>query len=230
MKTKAVIFDMDGVITNTEKIHYLAWKKTFKEIGVDLTLESFYKHIQSRARNVSISNILDQVSEKNILSISNRKGVIYEQMIYSSKPEIYKDAIELIEFLSVKGIRMAVASASSFSKKMIRLINLEDKFEFIIDGTEVKKNKPNPEIYNMAIHKLGLHSRECIVIEDSLSGIEAGLKAYTRVIGIDRENHLNTTEGVFLTKSLSTEDVRKFIIKDDDFIMSKSVLSNEEQK
>lgn len=214
MKTKAVIFDMDGVITNTEKIHYLAWKKAFEEIGEDLTLELYCKNLQSRDRRVGIVNILGQVSEKNILSLSDRKGDIYEQMIYSSKPEAYRDALELIQFLYEKGIKMAVASASSFSNKMIKLIGLEDKFEFILNGGQVKRNKPNPDIYIEAVKKLGLHSSECIVIEDSLSGIEAGINAHISVIGIDRENKLNAKDGVFLTKLLSSEDVKRFITKD----------------
>lgn len=206
MNYKAVLFDMDGVITDTDHLHYQVWKELMKEHGVDLDEKSYITHLQSRSHEEAITSLLGPTSEDEIKKLSyeknkRSKALLKEQII------VYQDTIDLIKHLSNKGLVLAVVSASSNAAFVIEEINMTKDFQLIVSGTKDLhlRNKPHPDIYEYAMKRLMVSPKETIVIEDSLSGIRAGLDSGAKVVGIDRGNlEVSEKEGLYVTKDLHT--------------------------
>lgn len=200
MTIKAVIFDLDGVITDTEKFHFEAWEKAFAPYGIKLTSDIYQKSIQSRARYESIKNILGDVPEEVIKQISDNKAREYQELTKNNL-EAFEDAIVFINFLKEKKVPMAVASSSSIAKDLVERLGLIDFFVRVWSGKDITKNKPDPEIFEKAINGLQKNPEECLVIEDSFSGMEAAKRAGAPFVALFRQGELPYVEGALLTVS-----------------------------
>lgn len=189
MMINTILFDMDGVITDTEKLHYVSWKKAFKKVDHSLTFVNYVNNLQSRNREVGIKNELKNPSPKVIQLVSDYKTVFYDELI-KEEIRVFSDAIEIIKYFYDKGYILAVVSSSSYAKKIIHSVSLEKYFKLIIAGTKKLeiRNKPNPDIYLYAMEKLNVSSENCLVIEDSMSGVTAGCLSKAKVVYINREN------------------------------------------
>lgn len=185
---KAVIFDLDGVITNTENFHYLAWKEAFELVNKQITKVDYEKNLQSRKRSEGILNVIPDASERIIEKISSQKSVSFEHLINNQQIEVFEDALGVIKHLYNNNINMAVASSSSYANQIVEKLNLQKYFKFILNGNDITNNKPSPEIYLLACEKLNVNSKDVLVIEDSQSGVRAGLLAGTKVIAIKRSS------------------------------------------
>jgi HAD superfamily hydrolase (TIGR01509 family) len=206
MKLKAVLFDMDGVITDTDQLHYLVWKDIMKEEGIDLSEELYLKHLQSRAHEEAIVSLLGDKSEEEIARLSKEKNKRSKARL-KERIKTYQDAIDLIVYLNQKGFIVGVVSASSNASFVIHEIKMDSYFDLIVSGTKGTKlkNKPHPDIYLYAMEKLHLSPSTTLIIEDSISGITAGLRSGAQVLGINRGNlYIEEQEHLKITDDLHT--------------------------
>lgn len=184
---KTVLFDMDGVISDTEKTHYTAYKKALHDVGYEINHEIYVEKLQARSREVGICNIISNATEEDIKEVSRLKDIYYKEELEKGI-HLYQDTFRLIELLDETKIKMAVVSASKYAEYQIAKMNLDKYFEFIISGTDKLdiRNKPYPDIYLHAFEKLNINPLEAIVIEDSYNGVKAALGSGAKVIGINR--------------------------------------------
>jgi len=182
---KAVIFDMDGVLVDSEHVIREASKTVLKRYGV-------------HAKDSDFTDFIGMGDAKFIGGVAGKYGVKYEPImkdeaykvyleIVNEKLKTFPGSLPLIKFLHEKNIVMAVASASDLIKVKANLKALgadESYFKAIITGSDVERKKPFPDIYLKAASAIGIESKDCVVVEDALSGTQAGVAAGMRVVGV----------------------------------------------
>ena len=197
------IFDLDGVIVDTAKYHYLAWKRLAAEIGVDFTLEENEK-LKGVSRMRSLEIILEmggmKLSEEEKLKLATRKNSWFVEYLDNMTPdEVFAGVIEFLEQLKSKGIKIALGSASKNARLALQNIEMVEKFEIIVDGTMVSKAKPDPEVFITAANRLGLSPGDCIVFEDAIAGVKAAHNGGMKCVGVGDSLILNEAEIVIST-------------------------------
>lgn len=191
MSLKALIFDLDGVLTDTAKYHYLAWKKLADELGY-----FFDEEMNELLKGVSRINSFEIILEKNNATnnhtgeekeiLANKKNDYYKEMIEQLTPDDILDGIlPFIKEARNNGIKCAVASISKNAPRVLELLKISDLFDYIADASLVKKPKPDPEIFLTCANALGFEPNECIGIEDAQAGIESIHGAGMLSIGIN---------------------------------------------
>ena len=185
---KAVIFDLDGVIVDTANYHYLAWKRLALELGFDLTLDQ-NELLKGVSRMRSLDIILDlggiklSASEKE--RFANKKNGWFVEFVNEMKPEeIFPGVKDLLRSIRAQGLKVALASSSKNAPSVIRLLNIQNEFDAVVDGTMIIHSKPDPEIFLLAAKKLGIEPASCVVFEDAEAGVEAALAAGMKCVGI----------------------------------------------
>ncbi len=185
---KALIFDLDGVIVDTAHYHYLAWKRLAQELGFDLTLDQ-NELLKGVSRMRSLDIILDlggiKLSDSEKERIANKKNSWFVEYVNGMKPEeIFPGVKELLRSIRAKGLKVALASSSKNAPAVIRLLNIQNEFDAVVDGTMIIHSKPDPEIFLLAAKKLGIEPASCVVFEDAEAGVEAALAAGMKCVGI----------------------------------------------
>jgi beta-phosphoglucomutase len=182
------IFDLDGVIVDTAKYHYLAWKRLAQELGFE-----FKELDNERLKGVSRMKSLEILLELGGLSFSNdekllladKKNNWYVEYISAiDESEILKGAKEYLLKLKNSGIKIALGSASKNAPAILNRLKITNLFDSIVDGNKVSKAKPDPEVFLIAAKELGLEPHECVVFEDAEAGITAAKAAGMRTVGI----------------------------------------------
>ncbi len=201
MKTRGFIFDLDGVIVDTAKYHFLAWKKLANSIGVDFSEEQ-NEQLKGVSRVKSLEKILSwgnkTISEKEFTDLMTSKNDDY--LVHVNKMdenEILPDVTKTLDFLSSTNQSIALGSASKNARLILNKVNLMNKFHAIVDGTNVSKAKPDPEVFLIAAKELKITPEECIVFEDSVAGIQAANEANMISIGIGDTATLHEADYVF---------------------------------
>jgi beta-phosphoglucomutase len=188
------IFDLDGVIVDTAKYHYLAWKKLAEELGIDFTEEQ-----NEQFKGVSRKRCLEILLEMGGLTVTKEqfnawleeKNIDYLKYIDKmDASEILPDVPKVLSYLKQHNVPMALGSASKNAVPILKKVGLISYFNAIVDGTHVTKAKPDPEVFLIAAKDLGLEPEDCIVFEDALAGIEASNAAGMISIGIGDKNTL----------------------------------------
>ena len=179
MDINAVIFDMDGVIFDTESLYLKHWCSIFSKYGYEMTKEN-YLLVMGRGRKVVKEKFLSIYGEN--LPIDNMyKEKDYELSKYIEENEvpIKEGTYELLEFLKVNGYKVALATSAKRGRAMKHLKDsrFENYFDVIITGEDIEKTKPNPEIFLKALERLNIEPKKAIVIEDSIAGIKAAKNA-----------------------------------------------------
>ena len=188
MKIKACIFDLDGVIVDTAKYHYLAWKRLADDLNIHFT-EKDNERLKGVSRMASLNIILeignmklDDAKKEEYASLKNRWYVDYINLM--TPEEILPGVIEFIRELKNVNIRIALGSASTNTSLILERVNLKNLFDAIADGNNVSKAKPDPEIFLKAAEMVGVNPENCVVFEDAASGVEAALNAGMKCVGI----------------------------------------------
>lgn len=213
---KGFIFDLDGVIVDTAKYHYLAWKKLANQLGFEFTKEQneLFKGV-SRKRCLDIlleiGNI--EATQEQLDTWMVEKNVDYLAYIENMDvSEILPDVPEVLEFLKKRNIAIALGSASKNARPILEKVNLLHYFDVIVDGNNVTKAKPDPEVFLLAAKQLGVDAKDCIVFEDAVAGIEAANAANMISIGIGDENVLYEAQFNFTDfTEISTELIEELI-------------------
>ena len=191
---KAVIFDMDGVIVNSEPLHHLAYKKMFEEFQLDVS-NSLYESFTGQSTHTickQLCEIFNIYEDPNLLVQSKRKHfkVIFDN---DTSFQMIDGALELIQDYFDNNITLVLASSASMTniERIFEKFDLNKYFKSRISGADLKESKPNPEIFVKAA-KLSGHSKdECIVIEDSTNGIIAAKSAGIYCVGYNSFNSKN---------------------------------------
>jgi len=203
---EAILFDMDGVVVDNLPYHVDAWLLFCKKNNIPLTRELFYKELNGMNSKDTFEWFFKrQMTREEITPLEEEKEVIYREFY---QPHL-APAPGLVPFLSeVKKLGIKTALATSAGPGNIDFtidgIGLRNQFDVIVGGAEVKKGKPDPEIYLLAAHKLGVNPINCWVIEDSMQGIKSGQAAGCQVVGI--------------TTSHSHEEISHTAIQSQDFV------------
>lgn len=191
---KGFIFDLDGVIVDTAKYHYLAWKKLANELGFEFTKEQneLFKGV-SRKRCLEILLEIGnrEATQKEFDTWMIEKNLDYLQFIENmDESEILPDVPKVLEYLKKNNIPIALGSASKNAQPILEKVGLLPYFDTIVDGNNVTKAKPDPEVFLLAAKQLGVNSNDCVVFEDAVAGVEAANAAKMISIGIGDEKVL----------------------------------------
>ena len=179
MTIQAVIFDLDGVITDTAHLHFLAWKELGDSLGVEVNLElnELVKGI-SRQESLEIilkeTGIFDNFTDVERQELAERKNRTYVASLESLGPQDLLPGIgDCLQDLKKRGIKIGLASSSQNARLIIKKLGLEPYFEAMVDPRSLSKGKPDPEIYLKAAAALGLSPAKCAGVEDARAGLEA---------------------------------------------------------
>lgn len=205
---EAVIFDMDGVLTETSKQHYLAWKHLAKDLNFEIT-EKINEQVKGISRLESLDivlsagNMVDKYTATEKLQLADKKNLIYQSLIKEfTKDNLADGALLILKVLRENGIKIALASVSKNAEFLLEAMEIKDYFDVVVDPSEVVQGKPAPDIFIMAAQKLGVEPKNCIGIEDAFAGVEAIKRAGMKPIGIGNKEVLHNCDVVFdnLTK------------------------------
>ena len=195
MTKKAFIFDLDGVIVDTAKYHYLAWKKIANELGIEFTHEhnELLKGV-SRVRSLDIilglGNVEASQDQKDQWLVQkNEEYLTY--LVDMDQSEILPGVMSVLEFLKSNQQPIALGSASKNARPILEKTGILSYFDVIVDGNDVSNAKPDPEVFLQAAQKLGITNENSIVFEDSVAGIQAANITTMTSIGIGDATILN---------------------------------------
>jgi len=201
MKRKGFIFDLDGVIVDTAKYHFLAWKKLAKKIDVDFT-ETQNEQLKGVSRVRSLEKILawgnKTISETQFTALMGEKNDEYLSYINTMDvSEILPDVPRVLDYIVEEKQGVSLGSASKNARMILKKVELTEKFEAIVDGIDVSKAKPDPEVFLIAAEQIGVKPEDCIVFEDSVAGIQAANSANMISIGIGDKKVLHEADYIF---------------------------------
>ena len=179
MKYKAILFDLDGVICTTDEYHYQAWKKMADSMGI-----YFDRTINNRLRGVSrmesLEIILEQyhgpaLSEERKVELATMKNDIYRESLHQLSPaDLSAEVKNTLDTLRADGLKLAIGSSSKNTKFILGQLGLGDFFDAVSDGNNITKSKPDPEVFLKAAQMVGMAPADCLVVEDAVSGAQAG--------------------------------------------------------
>ena len=195
MNKKGFIFDLDGVIVDTAKYHYLAWKKLANQLGFEFTKEQneLFKGV-SRKRCLEILLDIGKIepTQEQFDTWMIEKNVDYLKYIENmDASEILPDVPKILKYLKEKNIPIALGSASKNAQPILEKVGLISYFDAIIDGNNVTKAKPDPEVFLLAAEELGVNATNCVVFEDAVAGVQAANSAKMLSIGIGDDKILS---------------------------------------
>ncbi len=180
---RAVIFDFDGVIADSHPIHEIAWKTLLIEQGLDPAGLSMDFILAGRPRNEILRHYLGDLPERTLESLGRRKDELYSRSSASLMP--MPGLLKLLDRLDAHGITRAVAASAGKRRTLetLRRFGIAGRFAAVVTGEDVRMQKPNPDIFELAAAKLGVSPAEAMVIEDSVAGIQAAKAAGMKCVG-----------------------------------------------
>ena len=201
MTKKGFIFDLDGVIVDTAKYHFLAWRRLANTLDIDFTKEQ-NEQLKGVSRVRSLEKILawgnTSVSESKFTELMAKKNEEY--LAYIDKMdvgEILPDVPRILDYIKEENQPVSLGSASKNARIILKKVDLFQSFDAIVDGTDVSKAKPDPEVFLIAAKLLEVAPENCIVFEDSVAGVQAANAANMISIGIGENEVLHEADYVF---------------------------------
>ncbi|MFC1641400.1 HAD family hydrolase [Myxococcota bacterium] len=212
---KCAIFDLDGVITETARLHSVAWKAMFDEFlrgwyaargetFREFTEDDYIQYVDGKPRYQGVKSFLDSrgvvlptgdpedaVEKQTCCGLGNRKNVNFQSIIEAHGADVFQSSVDFVRELKRRGIRVGVASSSKNTVLVLKKANLEDLFETRVCGLVSAelglRGKPDPDIFVVAAKNLGFQPPECLMVEDAISGVTAGFRGkFGLVLGIAR--------------------------------------------
>lgn len=211
----AVLFDLDGVITQTAEVHRRAWKRTFDRVltahlggmAPEFTVEDYLTYVDGKPRYDGVHSFLrsrsidlptgdpsDRPSLDTEAGIGNLKNDEFNAVLDDEGVVSYPGSVALVDHLLGAGVAVAIVSSSANARRVLTAAALIDRFDVIIDGVAARQRglagKPAPDMFLAAARDLGVAAADSVVVEDAISGVEAGVAGgFGLVIGVDREGH-----------------------------------------
>lgn len=201
MNQKAFIFDLDGVIVDTAKYHYLAWQKLAQQLGINFTPEhnEELKGV-SRVRSLEIILALGNISatqedKDHWLHQKNEEYLSY--LVTMDESEVLPGVLPVLEYLKQHNQKIVLGSASKNAKPILEKAKVIGYFDAVVDGNDVSNAKPDPEVFLQGAKKVQFPPEKCIVFEDSVAGIQAANIAGMTSVGIGNQEILQEAHFVF---------------------------------
>lgn len=205
----AVLFDLDGVITPTAEVHMHAWAEMFAPFlesrrAAPYTHQDYFAHVDGKPRYEGVAALLasrdielpggdpgDPPDAETVCGLGNRKNLLFGEVLARDGVEAFPGSVDLLDALDERGTRMAVVSSSANAPDVLRAAGLLERFETVVDGAVAKEKglpgKPRPDTYEYAADLLGVPHERAVVVEDALSGVQAGSAGgFACVVGVDR--------------------------------------------
>ena len=193
---KAVVFDLDGVLTDSAKYHYQAWKMLADKLGISFD-EEYNEKLKGVSRMESLELILqngnaqDKYTQEEKVAMATEKNEFYKQLLHQITPEDVLPGIhDFLEQLKAAGIKTAVASVSHNAPFILERLELDKYFDYICDAAQVPRAKPFPDIFLSAAQNLGVDLANCIGVEDAQAGIQAINAAGMMSVGVGTESQM----------------------------------------
>ncbi|HTA16380.1 MAG TPA: beta-phosphoglucomutase [bacterium] len=211
---KAVLFDLDGVIVDTARYHYLAWKRIAEEEGIAFD-EKANEGLKGVSRMASLDLILARgkktYSIEQKIALADKKNAIYVDMIAGLRPdEILPGVKDFLASLAAAGVKRAICSASKNAPMILDRLGVTKDFDTVVSGNDTSRSKPDPEVFEMAAGRLGVPPAECLVVEDAYAGIQAAKAAGMKAVGIGEAHVLDIADLVYSgTAQLSLPAIKK---------------------
>jgi beta-phosphoglucomutase family hydrolase len=210
---RAVIFDLDGVLTRTATLHARAWKEMFdgflesregEDHGPFDVEDDYLRYVDGKPRLDGIRSFLasrditlpegeedDPAEHETVWGLGRRKNDLFLELLEREGAEVFEDAVEQLDAWRDRGMRTALITSSRNGRRILRSTGLDDRFEVTVDGNDAARlgiaGKPAPDIFLHAARELGVEPREAVVVEDAISGVEAGRAGgFGLVIGVAR--------------------------------------------
>lgn len=193
MTLKALIFDLDGVITDTAEYHFLAWQQLAHELGIDFT-RADNEQLRGVSRRDSLLFILNlQVTATDQLPLPDaeierlmaRKNANYVSMLEQVSPDdLLPGVLALLDALDSADIRYCIGSASKNAPNVVKRLGIADRMQFVAHGGLVERSKPAPDLFLYSAEKLGVAPQDCLVVEDAAAGIQAAIAANMAAIAL----------------------------------------------
>jgi beta-phosphoglucomutase len=201
-KFRAALFDLDGVIVDTAKYHYLAWKKLAAELGFDFR-PSDNERLKGVSRDRSLEILLElggfqeRFTPAERADLAARKTAWYIEYIAElDATDLLPGARDCVTALRTRGIKTALCTASKNSPLILERLEIASWFDAVVDGNRVTKAKPDPEVFLTAANDLGIAVEGCVVFEDARAGIEAAKRAGMYAVGVGNERDLREADTV----------------------------------
>ncbi len=221
---EAVIFDMDGVVTRTARLHARAWKQLFDEyletrrargethepfdevkeylawVDGKPRYEGVRSFLEARSIDIPFGARDDGPDAETACGLGNRKDRYFEKMLHEQGAEVFDTTVERIRELRARGVKVGLVTSSKHGSEIVRLAKLTELFDVVVDGNtaiqRALKGKPNPDIFIEAARVVGVGPDAAAVVEDAVSGVEAGARGgFASVIGVNRGSNREALEG-----------------------------------
>lgn len=193
---QAAIFDLDGVIVDTARFHYLAWKRLAAELGFQFT-EAQNERLKGVSRMQSLEYLLDSGGLQNRFSqeekekMAARKNRWYGELTATlTEKDLLPGAERLLKELKAAGVAVVLGSASKNAPPILKSLGIQELFDAVVDGNMVQEAKPDPQVFTLGAELVGIPYEDCAVFEDSQAGIEAANRAGMYSIGVSRAGAL----------------------------------------
>jgi beta-phosphoglucomutase len=201
MNQKCFIFDLDGVIVDTAKYHFLAWQKLAQQLGIDFTPEhneqlKGVSRVRSLDIILSLGNFEASQEDKNKWLVQKNEDYL-SYLVNMDESEILPGVIPVLAFLKEKNQKIVLGSASKNAKPILEKAKIIAFFDAVVDGNDVSNAKPDPEVFLQGAKKVNFPPEKCIVFEDSVAGIQAANSGGMTSVGIGDEAVLNEADYVF---------------------------------
>jgi len=213
----AVLFDLDGVLTATAKVHATCWKRLFDEFLEERAaairkplkpfdiVEDYKLYVDGKLRYEGVRSFLgsrgidlpegtpdEPPNNRTVCGLGNRKDAMVHEVLEAEGVDVYEGSVRLVEQVRSRGIRTAVVSASKNCKAVLEAARISDLFDQVVDGEVAERlrlpGKPRPDTFLAAAERLGVVRERAVVVEDAISGVQAGRAGgFGLVIGVDRK-------------------------------------------
>ena len=207
---RAVLFDLDGVLTPTADVHMRAWEQLFTDVlsahdsQAPYTDADYFDHVDGKPRSDGVRDLLaargitvpegspdDAPGAETVNGLGTRKNLIFASILDSEGVQPYPGSVPLLDVLAERGVAVAVVSSSRNAPAVLAAAGIADRFDVVVDGNVAAKaglhGKPAPDTFLHAAQLLGVPPASCVVVEDAVSGVQAGAAGgFAMVVGVDR--------------------------------------------
>jgi beta-phosphoglucomutase family hydrolase len=198
--TRACLFDLDGVLTQTARVHAAAWKQMFDEFlrsqgQPEFTQHDYDAYVDGKRREDGVRSFLQSrnipAPEETVKQLGDKKNELVQRLIHDNGVETYEGSIRYVEAVRDAGLRRAVVSSSANTHDVLQVTGIADLFEAVVDGVVAEREhlpgKPAPDMFLAGARALGVEPKEAAVFEDALAGVQAGhAGGFALVVGVDR--------------------------------------------
>jgi len=207
----AVLFDLDGVLTDTAELHYQSWCLIARELGVPFDRRA-NEALRGLSREQSLLRLLGshagRFTRQQRDELLARKNAEYLRRVDRLGPaDLLPGAAELLADLRRRGVRVAVASSSRNARRVIERLGIAERLDAIVDGNDAPRSKPDPQVFQLAAERLGVAPAWCVVVEDAEAGVEAARAAGMKVVGVGPPQRVGQADHVVRCTAELTADV-----------------------